>query len=261
MPRECLFDRLPVELLHTLFTYFLAHEILFSFSDVSDYVSSTLLTYSAHRMNFNATQSPIDLIYSGIRPEQVISLTFSDDVHLVELFFNHLRIEEFTQLRSLAMMQSHSERLKSTIRNLHKLERLHFLSFDTETIRACHDGCHANDPLAATLVAMELCYDRGGVMSRLTHSHFDKALRIRDIDLSRMVHLGIAQCFVNELDAILCKAPRLRSLHISLIGHIQDAIFNLPPNRLHRLHLKAKSEQTIKASGDTDHPEHFLLPS
>jgi hypothetical protein len=48
------FDLFPVELLHTLLTYFYAHEILFSFLNVSDHVDAILLSYATYRMDFQA---------------------------------------------------------------------------------------------------------------------------------------------------------------------------------------------------------------
>ena len=176
MPRVSLLDRLPVELLHTVFTHLFAHEILFAFSDVSDYVSRVLLTYSGYQVNFNAIQSPIGLVYSGIRPEQVISLVFSDDAHLSGVFFTRFRIEDFTRLRSLTLVRTEFEQAKSIFANLHKLEHLRSLSFDTETIRLHYDAFRSgHQPSTAQRVEL-LRPSHARVLDRLTHLHLDKTL-------------------------------------------------------------------------------------
>ncbi|CAF1516287.1 unnamed protein product, partial [Adineta steineri] len=80
MHHYCLFDRLPAELLHYLFTFFGKHEILLSFSDISDHVNAVLLADAAYQLDFRSIQKDyFDLIYNRIRPEQVISLILSDE--------------------------------------------------------------------------------------------------------------------------------------------------------------------------------------
>ena len=253
MRRECLFDRLPVELLHTLFTYFLAHETLFSFSDVSDYVSSTLLTYSTHRMNFNATLSPIDLIYSGIRPEQVISLTFSNDIHIVEVFFTRFRIEEFTRLSSLTLMQSHFQQLRSTIGNLHKLEGLHSLSFDTAKVRCQYDA--RNIDCKHRFLDEDIISWNFRMENSLRRAHLQSNdLRFRqNVHLPRLVHLKITQCPADHLCTVLRQAPRLRSLEVCVSPNTYYNDFNLQSNQLLRLVLKVEGKYRVTNLRNIDH--------
>jgi hypothetical protein len=105
----CFFDLIPVELLDTIVTYFFAHEILHSFSDVSDHVNALLLIYSTYRLNFQSIQiSDFNLICHRIRPEKVIYLKLSDDNNtpgLSEHFFSKFQIEQFAQLRSLTLSE------------------------------------------------------------------------------------------------------------------------------------------------------------
>jgi hypothetical protein len=73
-------DVLPIELLHMVFTYFLAHEILDTFSDISDYVNASLLSYLAYRLDLQSIhKSHFDLVCRRICPEQVVFLKLSDD--------------------------------------------------------------------------------------------------------------------------------------------------------------------------------------
>jgi hypothetical protein len=137
MPRVCFFDVIPVELLHILFTYFLAHEILLTFFDVSDHVNAFLLTYSAYRLEFKSTRnSHVDLVCRRIRPEQVIFLKLSDDSNipgLSEHFFSRFRIEQFIQLRSLTLFEIEMDSLESIFFSLHELDQLRSLSFNGNT--------------------------------------------------------------------------------------------------------------------------------
>ena len=122
MRRLYFFDLLPVELLHTLFTFFFAHEILLTFSGVSDHLDAVLLAYSASQVDFQSIRrTHFDLICHRIRSEQVISLAISDDGNtpgLSELFFSRFRIEQFTQLRSLTLIEIEFESMKSIFPNL-----------------------------------------------------------------------------------------------------------------------------------------------
>jgi hypothetical protein len=132
------FDLLSVKLLHTLFTYFLAHEILFSFAGVSDHVDTILLSYFAHRLDLKSIRRvDFDFLLHRIRPEQVISLTLSDDVDTpgqTELFLSRFRIEQFTHLRSLTLINIEFESLEAIFSNMDKLKQLKVLSFTDHTI-------------------------------------------------------------------------------------------------------------------------------
>ncbi|CAF1117819.1 unnamed protein product [Rotaria sordida] len=91
-----------------------AHEILFTFSYISDYVNEVLLSYLDYRLDFKSIQkSDFDLVCHRIRPDQVVSLTISDDIDTPgqsELFLSHFQIEQFTRLQSFTLIQIESFR-------------------------------------------------------------------------------------------------------------------------------------------------------
>ncbi len=69
-------DRLPAELFHAFFGYFIAHEILLTFSDLSSYINSILYSYSAYRLDFKSIRKDhFDLV---CRPETIHSTTTSN---------------------------------------------------------------------------------------------------------------------------------------------------------------------------------------
>ena len=187
-------DLLPVELLHILFTYFLAHEILLTFSDVSDYINAVLLTYSAYRLDLRSIRkSDFDLVRRNILPEQVIALTLSDDNDTPdqsELFFSYFQIEEFTQLRSLTLIKIEFNSIKSIFSNLHRLHRLRFLSFNVDIIRHRYpawndDYSNESNQLKAFLMNT---YTR--VLPQLSRVRLNGSTDLTSIPLLRLRHLN-----------------------------------------------------------------------
>lgn len=139
MAYSCLFDRLPVELLYLLFEYFRADEICFTFFNVTNRLNSVLQSYTAYHVDLKSTeQAQYDLICRYIRSEQVISLTISDDINTYgqsEFFFSYFKIKNFTELRSLTLLEIDFELLKHIFSNLHEFNRLSSLSFDDGLVK------------------------------------------------------------------------------------------------------------------------------
>jgi hypothetical protein len=97
------FDRLSVELLHIVFTYFWAHKILYCFSNISDHIDAVLLMYSLYRINFQSIlKCHFDMICRQIKIHQIILLILSDDGDTPgqsEVFLSLFHIEQLTRLR------------------------------------------------------------------------------------------------------------------------------------------------------------------
>ena len=84
MRNECLLDLFPVEILHVLFTYLCTHDVLLSLTGISDYIDEILEDYSTWRFDFRSIRKDyFDLICRRIQPEKVISLTLSDELHIL----------------------------------------------------------------------------------------------------------------------------------------------------------------------------------
>ncbi len=98
----CSLDLLLVEWLHTVFTYFLAYEILLTSADVSNYINTVSLSYASYRLNFRSIRKcDFDLVCRHIPPDQVISPVLSDDN--TELFSSCFRIVQSTDLVSILL--------------------------------------------------------------------------------------------------------------------------------------------------------------
>jgi hypothetical protein len=83
-----------------------------------------------------------DLICRHLLPEEVLSLTVSDNNDTpdqTKLFFSRFPIEQFTQLRSLALINIEFQTSLNILSNLHQLERLRCLSSSDGSIR-CRDS-------------------------------------------------------------------------------------------------------------------------
>ncbi|CAF1490838.1 unnamed protein product [Adineta steineri] len=246
MPRCCFLDLFPVELLHTLFTYFLAYEIFLNFSDVSDYVSSILLTYSAYQLDFKGIRkSNFNLICRRIQPHQVISLTISDNDDTPcqsELFFSHFRIEQFTHLQSIKLIMIDVESSKSIFTNLYMLKQLCSFSFDRESVRCKYpEWNHSNRDTFNQLDLLLIdVYSR--LIPQLDRLHLNSGNILRSISLSRLRHLRLKECSLDDLETIFRKASQLKSLQICHILIKPNVNINLTSIQLTRLNLSVNCE-------------------
>jgi hypothetical protein len=239
MPNYCLFDRLPVELLHTLFEYFLAHEILLIFSDTSDHVDAVLRSYSAYRLNLKSIRkADFDLLCRHIRSKQIISLTLSDDDDTPgqsELFFSHFQIEQFTQLRSLTLIHIEFDSLKLIFSNLHKLVQLCSLSFDDRSIRYQYLPQIKPVPYCLTNFITSR-------LPQLNRLHLNSDNFLTSILFPHIRHLKLEKCSSYELKTIFQHASQLKSLRVCLDLHGSNFKLTLPSNPLTQISLEIKSK-------------------
>ena len=242
MVRYCALDVLPVELFHTLFTYFLAHEILLSFSDVSDYINAVLLSYPSYQWNFQSIRKfDFDLVCRCIRPDQVFSLTLSDDNDtpgFSELFFTRFRMEQFIHLRSLTLIQIEIDSLQLIFPHLHKLNQLRSFSFNIETIRHKHPIWKNDYSNESTRLKSLLFETYSQVLPRLYHIDLNHSTDLISIALPNLRHLKLSTFSVNDLEQIFQHSFQLQSLDIALHMNMLDSEFMLPVNHLIRLNMR-----------------------
>ena len=242
MPNYCLFDRLPVELLHTLFEYFLAHEILLIFADVSNHVDAVLQSYSAYLFNLKSIQKAhFDLLCHHIRSKQIISLTLSDDDDTPgqsELFFSRFQIEKFTQLRSLTLIHIEFDSLKLIFSNLDNLDQLCSFSFDDESIR---------HPYTARIKPAPCCLTNfiTSRLPQLNRLHLNSSNFLTSLLFPHLRHLKLETCSSYELKTVLQHASQLKSLSVCLDLHGSNFKHILPSNPLTQLSLEIKSKCEI----------------
>ena len=239
MQRSCLLDFLPIELLHNLFAYFVTNEVLFSFSDVSEYLNGAVLSYVTRHPNFKSIRrSFFDVICCHLIPEQVISLTLSDNDDTPaqsELFFSRFSFEQFTQLRSLALINIEFQTLQDILSNLHQLERLRSLSFDDESSIYRYP-----DTIDRTYVNLLEVYSL--VVPQLTRLHLNSGAVLISIPAPYLTHLKLDQCSLRKLERIFQNAPELKSLNVCLDNVALVYGQHLQCNQLTRLDLRIESK-------------------
>jgi len=242
----CFFDLLPLELLHNIFTYFFTHEILYSFSNVSDHVDIVLLTYPSYRLNFKSIlKSNFDLICRQIKPDQVLSLTLSDDDDTPgqsELFLSYFRIEQFIRLQSLTLFNIELDALESIFSDLNKLKQLRSFSFHIKNITSKYPNwIHDYSSMKARLdhLVPEVYIQ---VLPQLNRLSCTNGVTLKTIPLPHLHCLILAKSTVDELQTIFTQTPELRSLNVCLNGDTSNIEYLHPPSQLNRLTLTINGE-------------------
>jgi len=176
---RCLLDQLPVVVLHTLFTYLLTEEILFSLLNISLYLNDIIRSYYNYRLNFKSIrQSHFDLICQHISPNQVKVLILSDDEDTPgqsQLFLSHFQIDQFINLQSLTLIEIDKRSLEIINLHLNKLDCLRSFSLNSKI-----------------LISLSL-------------------------PLANLRHLKLPQCSLDQLNKICLPRSQLKTLDITLI--------------------------------------------
>jgi hypothetical protein len=246
MQKICFFDLLPVELLYDVFKYFLAHDILFSFTNVSNHVDAVLLAYSSYRLNFKSIdKANFDLICSQIRPDQVLSLTLSDDDDTSgqsELFLSHFRIEQFIHLQSLTLFKIEINALKLIFSDFYKLKQLRSLSFQSKDIRSKYPSWIYDNTNMMTQLNQIIPDAYIQVLPQLNRLSLSHGATLTTMSLPHLHYLMLAESTVDELQMILTQTPELKSLNVCLDGDTSYIECLYPFSQLSRLTLTINGE-------------------
>jgi hypothetical protein len=242
----CFFDILPVEILHILFSYLLAHEILFSFSNISDHVDAVLLAYSSYRLHFKSiSKVKFDLICHQIKPDQVVSLSLSDDVDTPgqsELFLSRFRIEQFIRLQSLTLFNIEVDALESIFSDLNKLNHLRSFSFHAKNVKKKYRvWIHGYSTITGRLndILSEAYVE---VLPKLNRLNLSDGMDLEMIPLPYLRYLILANSTISELQLIFTQMPELRSLNVRLDGDTSRIEYLHPPSQLNQLTLTINCE-------------------
>ncbi|CAF4002550.1 unnamed protein product, partial [Adineta steineri] len=243
---------LPSEIYHIIFDYFWAHEILYSFCGINDYIDNILLNYQNYKINGKSIRkSHFDLLCQ-IRPNQVISLILSDDSYTPnqsQLFRSLVSIEQFTRLRSLKLIELDDDGA-SFFSDLYKLKHLVSLEIN---LKDKLPFIKTSPPLQRLIINIE-----PGV-------HYDLDPLITMIQFEHLRQLTLSNCSCRKLQQIFHRAIHLISLKISLM--FTDAkemaiLIDFHQEQSKIIALKSLS-LSIEGYGDTitrAHLEAFLTP-
>lgn len=242
----CALEQFPVEILHELFSYIPVPELYFSFFNISDHMNAVLISYPVKSIDLNSfSQLHVDFICHHIRPEKIISLTLCDDINQngqSELFFTHFRIEQFTQLRSLTLINIDKYFLEYLFPNLNQLQHLCSFSFDTTDEYLKIDKnyrLHFNE-VKSTL--LKTCTRLLSQLNQLT------LFNIQEISFgtaSRLRHLKVSECSTIELKRIHSELPKLESFDACLQGDITHIEHLSSLSHLTRLTLAINGKESV----------------
>ena len=198
-------DLIPMEIHYTIFEYFWGHEILYSFLGISKFLDSILLNYHNYHINFKSIlKQQFDLINHHIQPNQIKSLILSDSNETPgqsKAFLSLFPIEKLTNLRAITLfdIENDSHLLFANINHLKCLS-----SFETDTLS--HLWMIETIPRLKRLV-----------VNKFFDSDYNYIDLLSSISFSHLRKLTLSYCSYVQLRRILCLAPKLTSLNISLI--------------------------------------------
>ena len=246
MSNFCLLNRFPVEIFYVLFDYFVVHELFLIFANISDYIDSIIHSYPNHRLHLRSIRkSQFDLLCSRIRPEHVISLVLSDaddTSGLSTAFLSCYRLEQFTRLQSLNLIDIEYDSLQSILSDLDKLDALRAFSLNEQSIRYPY-------PRGVRPESFHFTDAQIGTLSSMYRLRLDQATTLASRSFSHLRQLEVHRCFPSELKMILQSASQLRSLTVCLNLRSVGLNIAIPQNRLIELRIEIQSGG--KHEGDT----------
>jgi len=241
---SCRLDNLPVELIHHLLTYFSAHEIFYTFINVTSYINAVLLPYSNYIINFKSiTKTNFDLICQHIIPDQVIALTLSNDEDtpgLIELFISHFQINQFTRLQSLRLFDIGPDFWEIIIGKLVELKNLRSFSyFSSDRTDSWVCKLPAKD---VTLLDKYLADTYAPVLPQLHQLRLCHGKFLKSIGFPCLRHLVLERSSVDIIKHICSVAPKLRSLDTSFLNNALTTEWIFPLPQLNRLVLRVQGK-------------------
>ncbi|CAF1274023.1 unnamed protein product [Adineta steineri] len=197
------FDLLPTEVLHNIFVYLWADDILYSFYNISTSVNNIISSYKYYHVNFQSIlKRDFDHICRCIRPDQIISLILSDTndtPHQSHLYLSLFPINQFIHLRALTLIDIDNNS-QSLFDNLCEIKSL--VSFEIDTMSHLR---YIGSQLKRLVVNkyVEDDYIHESFLSSLSFCHIQS--------------LTLPYCSYHQLRQILSDALKLTSLTISLL--------------------------------------------
>lgn len=211
-------DHLPVELFHHLFSYFSAHEILYSFIHITSYIDSIINSYTNYRIQFKAiSRTDFDLVCRHIVPDQVIALTLSDDEDtpgLVGLFLDRFELQYFTRLRALRLIDIGPEYWMTIIIQMTTLNYLRSFIYqlpDRDKSWMRHQSSAEVTQLDRSMFNIYAPMLPQLYQLKLTHGDF-----LNSISFPYLRHLMLERSTIHLIKHIASVAPQLQTLDTQL---------------------------------------------
>ena len=243
-------DDLPPELFHQLFGYFVAHEILHSFTHLTSYIDSILVSYADYRVNFKAiSKSHFDLVCQQINPDQVITLTLSNDEDtpgLIDEFLSRFQIHQFTRLQALKMIEIGADFWEAIITQMVTLKHLQSFQYypsNRDNAWICNLSADQVTELDKSLSNTYTPILPQLFELRLIHSDY-----LHSIQLPYLRRLTLERGSVEIIERIASAAPQLQSLD-TVLSHQSLSTKLIPPMpRLRGLILRVQGKNANEES-------------
>lgn len=236
----CQLDKLPVELIHHLLSYFSAHEIFCTFINVTSYIDAVLIAYSNYKVNFKSiTRNNFDLVCQHIIPDQVIALTLPDDADtpgLIELFLSRFQINQFTRLQSLRLIEIGPAFWETIITKLVELKNLRSFSFFPSN-RSNPWVCNIL-PDDVDHLDKQLFNSYAQVLPQLYHLRLCHGDFLGSVQFPYLRHLTLERSSIKIIKQICSVAPKIKSLDTTITDNMSAIQFIYPLTQLHRLILR-----------------------
>jgi hypothetical protein len=205
---EIYFDRLPIELIHEVFSYLSCHQIIQSFYSLSNHLNNIIRNYDYFYLDFSSDEirkKEFDLICLLIHPKQIIGLKFGQNrFNLIEEYLN--RKETFSRLRSFYFEKSilYNEQLSEWIHSKIDYQNLRLFRFDQIDERFFHRES----------------------FDHLSHLVGYSSSLFRRLSNQIPIHLTFLHMFFNSIDDLIClinsNIQQLKSLGIGIKSNSND---------------------------------------
>jgi len=186
----CIED-LPAELFFSIFDYFWAHELYYSFSNLNKRIDEILFNTQLHVSSENQ-----NIIYS---PDHVLSLILTSPP---------ISLDEYTNLRSLTLIQCNLDNL---------------LQFPPYLSRLCIKNTNLSDQ------NLKLIFQTPSLINIQLNLHHKLTIFPSILNFSNIEYLTINYISLNDIIQLLEYTKKLKYLHISLFGINRQKITNFSP--------------------------------
>jgi hypothetical protein len=212
-----LLNKFPVEIVHMIFDYLSAVDILNGFLKESFYIDSIINNYNFYKINFRSIlKSDFDLICNYIKPSRIKSLILSDGIDTPSqsnLYLSLFRLEQFyLSLNCLSLIQINDQSLKLITNHLDKFNCLSSLTITNTNLTGPPTLMNIFPRLIRLNIPSQWFFPNVTVMPQLKH------LIISD------------RCTFIQLDMIIRHAQNLISLNICLERESRANIHGITSN-------------------------------
>jgi hypothetical protein len=199
-----------------------------------------LLVYSNYCVNFKSvTKKEFEFVCQRIIPDQVISLTLSDNELTpgqVELFLSRFQINQFIRLRSLTLIDVGPDFWEAIVTKLIDLKNLRSFFYDSSSKTDAWISRISYDKV--NVLDKHLFNSYGSVLPQLNRLKLSHGDFLVSVQFPYLRHLIIKECKLDIIKHICCVAPQLKSLETEFRYDELDTELSFPFSQLNRLILR-----------------------